>query len=235
VIAEFAFEGNTSQVAARLLDVAPDGTETLVARGLWRPELGGTRQVFQMHPNGWHYDEGHIAKVELLPDDSDPGLLGGYGRPSNDQQPVTVSNLEARLPLADKPGSAGGVVKAPAPKVVPEGYELAADFEGLDPRPKLAKGPLKVKGDTLLAEVRCPRRFATCDRGRVTVTPAGKAKFKVGKGKFSLDGGDSEKVEIGLTAKAERYFDGHDGLKVAAKVKSAEVTGAAKHKRKARG
>ena len=37
VIAEFTLPGDTSQVAARLLDVAPDGTETLVDRGLWRP------------------------------------------------------------------------------------------------------------------------------------------------------------------------------------------------------
>ena len=235
VIADYEFDGNTSQVAARLLDVGPDGTETLVARGLWRPESGGPAQVFQMHPNGWHFAEGHVAKVELLPDDSDPGLLGGYGRASNDQQPVTVSDVEVRLPLADRPGSAKGFVKAPAPKLVPKGYDLAADFEGLDPRPKLARGPLAVEGDELRAKVRCPRRFEACLGGRVVVRAAGDSRgFPVGSESFELDGGKSEKLEIGLTKKAERYFRGHDGLKVAAKVKSSEVTGAAKQRRRAR-
>ncbi len=41
VIADFTLPGDTSQVAARLLDVAPDGQETLVSRGLWRPATGG--------------------------------------------------------------------------------------------------------------------------------------------------------------------------------------------------
>ena len=36
-----------------MVDVAPDGQETLVDRGLWRPATGGpTKQVFQLHPNG---------------------------------------------------------------------------------------------------------------------------------------------------------------------------------------
>ncbi len=56
VIAKFTLAGETSQVAARLLDVAPDGTEMLVDRGLWRPANGGpTKQVFQLHPNGWTF------------------------------------------------------------------------------------------------------------------------------------------------------------------------------------
>ena len=41
VVADFTLPGDTSQVAARLLDVAPDGQETLVSRGLWRPATGG--------------------------------------------------------------------------------------------------------------------------------------------------------------------------------------------------
>ena len=45
VIAEFTLPGDTSQVAARLLDVGPDGQETLIARGLWRPASGGSEQA----------------------------------------------------------------------------------------------------------------------------------------------------------------------------------------------
>ena len=48
-----------------------------------------------------------------------------FDRPSDGQQPVTVSKLELRIPVVDKPG---GVVRYPAPKVVPYGSKLAADF-----------------------------------------------------------------------------------------------------------
>ena len=43
MVAEFKLPGDTSQVAARLLDISPDGQERLVARGLWRPDTGGPR------------------------------------------------------------------------------------------------------------------------------------------------------------------------------------------------
>jgi predicted acyl esterase len=136
VIADFALPGDTSQVAARLLDVAPGGTETLVARGLWRPATGGpTRQVFQLHPNGWTFAAGHAPKLEMLASDADGAPLANYGRPSNDQQPVTVSKLELRLPVVERPGDDAGLVREPAPKVVPAGAEIAADFAALqDPK-----------------------------------------------------------------------------------------------------
>jgi predicted acyl esterase len=124
IIADVNSPGPTSQIAARLLDVAPNGTETLVARGLYRPEINSgsvaTRQVFQLHPTGWRFEPGHIAKLELLPSDAP------YGRVSNGQLPVTVSNLELRLPVLEQPN--GGLIQAPAAKVVPPGYALAADF-----------------------------------------------------------------------------------------------------------
>jgi hypothetical protein len=121
VIAHFRLPGATSQVAARLLDVGPDGKETLVARGLWRPKVSGkpVRQVFQLHPNGWHFAAGHVAKLELLPNDAP------YGRASNGQQEVRVHNLELRLPVRQGPGALGGMVRAPAAKLVPTGYTLA--------------------------------------------------------------------------------------------------------------
>jgi len=129
VVADFTLPGDTSQVAARLLDVAPDGTETLVDRGLWRPATGGPkRQVFQLHPNGWTFAAGHVPKLELLAADADGSALANYGRPSNGQQPVTVSKLELRIPVVERPGAAGGLVRYPAPKVVPYGSKLAADW-----------------------------------------------------------------------------------------------------------
>ena len=69
---------------------------------------------------------GHVAKLELLPNDTP------YGRISNGQTPVIVSNLELRLPVLEGPGDLGGgfLSNAPAQKVVPAGYELAADYLG---------------------------------------------------------------------------------------------------------
>jgi hypothetical protein len=143
VVADINSPGSTSQLAARLLDVDPStGNERLVGRGLYRPEINSgteaTRQVFQLHPNGWKFDAGHIAKLELLPADQP------YGRDSNGQAPVTVSNLELRLPVLELPGAHGDLVGAPAPKVVPEGYDLAHDYANIGyPRP-LSASPLRV-------------------------------------------------------------------------------------------
>jgi hypothetical protein len=125
IVADVNSSGPTSQVAARLVDVDPStGDATLVGRGLYRPEVNdgatATRQVFQLHPNGWRFQPGHVIKLELLP--SDPP----YGRVSNGQLPYTVSNLELRLPVLEGPN--GAQIKSPAPKVVPAGYALASDF-----------------------------------------------------------------------------------------------------------
>jgi hypothetical protein len=138
VVADINSAGLTSQVAARLLDVDPaSGNERLVARGIYRPEINtgleATRQVFQLHPNGWKFEAGHIAKLELLPADQP------YGRNSNGQAPVTVSNLDLRLPVLETPGSRDGLVRSPAEKVLPPGYELSADYIVSYPRPLAAR------------------------------------------------------------------------------------------------
>jgi hypothetical protein len=141
VIADINSPSPTSQLAVRLLDVDASGVEeTLVARALYRPQVNSgtesTRQVFQLHPSGWKFEDGHFAKLELLPADQP------YGRNSNGQAPITVSNLELRLPVLEEPGSPGGV-EDPAPKVVPSGYALARDYTGAYARPKGAS-PLRV-------------------------------------------------------------------------------------------
>ena len=123
IVADILSPGPTSQLAARLLDVDPSsGMETLVARGLYRPEINtsATRQVFQLHPNAYVFAAGHVAKLELLPADQP------YGRNSNGQAPITVSNLELRLPTLEPPDC--GLIQEAAEKIVPPGYALAADF-----------------------------------------------------------------------------------------------------------
>ena len=109
VIADLATANADSALAARLLDVGPDGKERLLARGLLRPGNGGEDVVFQLHPQGTRVAGGDTVKLELLP--SDPP----YSRPSNMQAPITVSNLELRLPVREQPGDLGGLVQNPAP------------------------------------------------------------------------------------------------------------------------
>lgn len=135
IVADINSPGPNSQLAARLLDVDPvTGNETLVARGLYRPEINSgteaTRQVFQLHPSGWKFDTGHIAKLELLPADQP------YGRNSNGQATVTVSNLQLNLPVLEQPGALGGLVEDPAQKFVPPGYQLVAEYAGAYARPR---------------------------------------------------------------------------------------------------
>ncbi|MBN1530728.1 MAG: acetylxylan esterase [Thermoleophilaceae bacterium] len=104
VSARFAVSGRHPALAMRLWDVAPGGaTQQLVARGLLRPRKG-SRQVFQLHPNGWRFRAGHVPKLELVGRDTP------YGRPSNFEWSIRVSDLRLRLPVHEKPG---GAVKRP--------------------------------------------------------------------------------------------------------------------------
>ncbi|MEJ7789156.1 MAG: CocE/NonD family hydrolase [Thermoleophilaceae bacterium] len=114
VIADLTVTGVNAALATRLWDVAPDGSrQTLVARSLYRPNTSG-RQVFQLHPNGYRFAPGHTAKLEVL------GTDNPYGRTPNGQYQVAVSNLELRLPVAERPGSSPQV-GGPAPSPLPPG------------------------------------------------------------------------------------------------------------------
>jgi X-Pro dipeptidyl-peptidase (S15 family) len=79
-----------AQVAGRLWDVAPDGTQRLVARGLYRPRQGRNR--WYLHPAAWRFERGHAAVLELLGNDAP------YGRPSNDSFEIEVRWLRVTLP-----------------------------------------------------------------------------------------------------------------------------------------
>lgn len=117
VIANLAVSGPNSEIAARLWDVAPGGSsQTLVARGLYRPGPNGV-QTFQLHPNGWHFAAGHAAKLELLGQDVP------YGRAANGPFQISVQGLDVRLPVMEQPGTPG--VGEPASPVLPAGARLA--------------------------------------------------------------------------------------------------------------
>ena len=72
IVAKLDVNGANDMVAARLYDV--DGaTERLIARGVQRPlgvGAGPTQQVFQLHPQAWTVQPGHVLKLELLAQDS---------------------------------------------------------------------------------------------------------------------------------------------------------------------
>jgi hypothetical protein len=105
------------QLAGRLWDVAPGGaSQTLVARGSYRPSGAGT-EVWQLHANGWKFQAGHTAKLELLGGDTP------FSRPSNGPFQVTVERLELRLPVREAPDCR--TVLALAAPVVPAGQRLA--------------------------------------------------------------------------------------------------------------
>ena len=81
-----------AQIAARLWDVSADGrTQTLVARGTYRPHDGRNR--WQLHPGAWKFEKGHTPRLELL------GADAPYARPSNGQFQVEVKRLRLRLPI----------------------------------------------------------------------------------------------------------------------------------------
>jgi dienelactone hydrolase len=124
VIARLLVDGEPSdtQVDSRLWDVAPDGTQRLVARALYRP-TGSDTDVWQLHPNGWAFAEGHVPRLELL------GADAPYARPSSQPFEVVVDSLELRLPVRERP-DCRTVLPAAAP-ARPDGQPLAP---GISPR-----------------------------------------------------------------------------------------------------
>ncbi len=86
---------SNSEIAARLFDVAPDGTRRLVARGLYRPTAQG-RARWQLHPAAWKFVSGHSIELQLL------GADPPYSRPSNFAFETVVSGLRLRLPVRQR-------------------------------------------------------------------------------------------------------------------------------------
>ena len=112
VIAKLAVTGGgAAQIAARLWDVAPDGSEILVAKGVYRPAGSGI-EVFQLHANGWHFAAGHTPRLQLLQSDVPSA------RASNGAASITASELQLRLPTAEGPDCAQ--VLSPAAPVLPD-------------------------------------------------------------------------------------------------------------------
>jgi dienelactone hydrolase len=206
-----------SEVAARLLDVDPSGTETLVDRQLFRPAVGSAKQVFQLHPTGHLFAAGHFAKLELLPGDSHGNLIGGYGRAANGQGQVTISDLSLRLPTLEGPGGGGGQVKAASPLALPCGAAIAQQYSSTSyVRATLGAGKLKRKGrsvkvpvdaapsgDSCKVQIRLIDKRQKRKKHKRSVDSAKKKKNKkvrvLGKGTGTIAAGQSGTVKVKLT------------------------------------
>jgi pimeloyl-ACP methyl ester carboxylesterase len=92
VRAQIRTKGRGGFLAARLWDVH-DGQRLLVSRGVYRLEDDKKGKiVFQLFGNGWRFERGHTARLELV--GSDPTYL----RTSNFEFSVKVSDLTVSLP-----------------------------------------------------------------------------------------------------------------------------------------
>jgi hypothetical protein len=214
IVAEVESPSPNSEIAARLFDVSPEGEDRLIARGLYRPEGGAQQMVFQLHPQAYHVPAGDEIELELLPSDMP------YGRFSNLQANVTVSNLELRLPVNEQPGALGGLVQTPAPKVVPAGYTLASEFEtkstggnagngggskSTNPPPAAVKvgigglaGKLTTDGKTITVPMSCGGEGACSGRASFSIKRKGK-KTTIASGSYSINAGKTVKVRLSLT------------------------------------
>jgi predicted acyl esterase len=96
VHATIATTGNFGQIDTRLWDVR-GGQQRLISRGVYslRNNQSG-RIAFQLHGNGWRFQKGDVAELQLL------GKDAPYYQAGNQPFSVTVSKLTVSLPqLAD--------------------------------------------------------------------------------------------------------------------------------------
>jgi len=157
IIADIEASGPHGQLAARLWDVAPDGRQVLVTRGVYRlldDQKGSI--TFQLNGNGYRFAAGHAPKLELL------GRDQPYLRPSNGEFSVRVANLKALLPVLEHPGSRPGIGALP-PGLQAFGRRRAR----LETRSRLSRGHVL----TTTGRLRRPAGLSRSDacRGRVTV------------------------------------------------------------------
>ncbi len=233
VLATISSPVANSEVAARLLDVDPNGSETLVARQLLRPQIGTARQVFQLHPSGHLFAPGHVAKLELLPRDAGGSALSNYGRPTNGQGPVTVSKLDLRLPVRESPGADGGQVKAAPPLPLPCGTAIAPQFSSFSSvRATLGDGKVRAKGKRARVPIDSAPGAKAC---RVKVELLGaharkkgrSAKRKrtrvLGRGLATIGGGKSAKVKVKLSRRGRAAA--REGRRVRVRVTTIDPAG----------
>ena len=140
--------------------------------------------------------------------------------------------------MVEKPGSFKGLVGVAAKRILPKGYELAADFAALKaPHPKLASRSSSRRAGSWSATLKCPQRFAACNAIKVIASSNKKAKkpAKIAKGKLkTVAGGKSKKLKLKLTGKGRKLLKSDPKLKLRLQIESAELAKPVKQNAKAK-
>ncbi len=90
--------GQFGQIAARLWDIAPAGTQRLITRGVYSLRTNQSGKItFQLNGNGYRFQKGHKVQLELL------GKDAPYYQAGNFPVSIDVSNLTVTLPLLNQP------------------------------------------------------------------------------------------------------------------------------------
>jgi pimeloyl-ACP methyl ester carboxylesterase len=95
---DVAQTGGHGQLIARLWDEAPDGSRTLVTRGVYRTTPGQSGHVtFQLFGGGWRFEPGHTARLDLA------GIEAPFFSPIGSASVTQISNVEVSLPTLEGP------------------------------------------------------------------------------------------------------------------------------------
>lgn len=115
VTVDVAVSGLSAEVAARLWEVDPSGSQTLITRTVYRIEESSPSSTahlaFQLWPQAWQFQPGDQLKLELTQNDSP------VWRPDNEPSSLTFTNLDLALPLVAAP--AANVPEAPVAPALP--------------------------------------------------------------------------------------------------------------------
>jgi hypothetical protein len=226
VTARIQTTGRFGQIASRLWDVAPDGTQRLISRGVYRLLDNQSGPVtFQLHGNGYRFEPGHTPKLELLGRDnamtSGGALSTGYLRASNGAFTVAVSDLTLELPTAEAPN--GGQIVAPMFAIDPAGA-----VTGPGPRKPLIR--LSVTPKQVRSGTRTRFSFQALQEPRPCVGPsacgAAVQPFPL-RGALVTFGGRTARTGNGGRVTITRRFVG-SGKRVARATKSGFVAGRAR-------
>lgn len=95
---EVAATGSYGTLVARLWDEAPDGSRTLITRGVYRTLPGETGHVtFQLFGGGWRFEPGHTARLDLA------GTEAPFFGPALAPFALSVSKVRVALPTHEAP------------------------------------------------------------------------------------------------------------------------------------
>lgn len=95
---DLAQTGGYGQLITRLWDEAPDGSRTLITRGVYRTVPGQSgHATFQLFGGGWRFEPGHTARLDIA------GSEAPFFNPAGSAFAAEISNVEVSLPTHERP------------------------------------------------------------------------------------------------------------------------------------